>query len=188
MLWYSQDFVAISWCSFNSSSSSIHFLISLHGSYGCCVMHRTGIQKWSHKFFKDEDNLPLRSLQTSCPPLPSSLSFHQIHSCEQTYLFTVLNYAQCEVVGEHKATLQGFKSMSVLRIKRCIYQRLCREYFVQMASKTLLGLLYDNPNKISEVKCVLRQSQYWKCAIIGGMITNNNLHWGHGQEHENRLV
>ena len=62
-------------------------------------------------------------------------------------------------------------------IKGCIFQGLRSEHLIHLASKTLLGLLYDDPNKISGVECVLRQSQWYqyrKCAIVGGMITNNN--------------
>lgn len=46
-------------------------------------------------------------------------------------------------------------AMSVLGIEACSFRGMRREYFIHLASKTSLGLMYDDPNKISEVENII---------------------------------
>lgn len=46
-------------------------------------------------------------------------------------------------------------AMSPLGIEACTFRGTRREYFVHLASQTSLGLMYDDPNKISEVENII---------------------------------
>lgn len=46
-------------------------------------------------------------------------------------------------------------AMSALGIKACRFRGMHQEYFVYLAAQTLLGLMYDDPNKIQEVEDII---------------------------------
>ena len=58
-------------------------------------------------------------------------------------------------------------AMSVLGIVACTFRGTKREYFIHLASQTLLGLMYDDSNKVQEVE-----------TIIYNHITRGSFKWG----------
>ena len=46
-------------------------------------------------------------------------------------------------------------AMSVAGIEACSFRGTRREYFVHLAARTSLGLLYDDPNKVQEVENII---------------------------------
>ena len=46
-------------------------------------------------------------------------------------------------------------AMSVLGIEACSFRGMRREFFVYLASQTSLGLMYDDPNKVTEVENII---------------------------------
>lgn len=58
------------------------------------------------------------------------------------------------VVANQKRMIAN-AAMSPLGIEACSFRGTRREYFVHLASQTLLGLMYDDPNKIQEVENII---------------------------------
>lgn len=67
-------------------------------------------------------------------------------------------------------------AMSAIGVEECSFRGMRREYFVHLASKTSLGLVYDDPNQVFEVENIIidfynqitrgsfkRGSQVWIC-------------------------
>jgi hypothetical protein len=46
-------------------------------------------------------------------------------------------------------------ALSVIGMEACSFRGMRREYFVHLASKTSLGLMYDDPNKVHEVENII---------------------------------
>lgn len=46
-------------------------------------------------------------------------------------------------------------AMSMLGIEACSFRGVRREFFVHLASQTSLGLMYDDPNKVSEIENII---------------------------------
>ena len=53
-----------------------------------------------------------------------------------------------------KTTIRNV-AMSILGIEACRFRGLRREYFIHLASKTSLGLMYNDPNEIGEVENII---------------------------------